>query len=112
YHKVLERKDLDVAFVMTPSGMHAQMAMDAAQAGKHVIVTKPIEVTLEKANRMIQVSRDCGVKLAVDFEQRYAPHNLRIKRAIEDGRLGKLVLGEARMKWYRAQKYYDGWHGT
>lgn len=112
YHKMLERKDLDVAFVMTPSGMHAQMAIDAAQMGKHVIVTKPIEVTLEKADRMIQVCKDCGVKLAVDFEQRYAPHNLRIKKAIEDGKLGKLVLGEARMKWRRTQKYYDGWHGT
>ncbi len=112
YHKMLERKDLDVTFVMTPSGMHAQMAIDAAQTGKHVIVTKPIEVTLEKADRMIEVCKDCGVKLAVDFEQRYFRHNLRIKRAIEDGKLGKLVLGEARMKWYRAQKYYDGWHGT
>jgi UDP-N-acetyl-2-amino-2-deoxyglucuronate dehydrogenase len=112
YREMLERKDLDVAFVMTPSGMHGQMAIDAAQAGKDVIVTKPMEVTLEKADRMIRVCRDCGVKLAIDFEQRYVLHNLKIKRAIEDGKLGKLVLGEVRMKWYRAQKYYEGWHGT
>lgn len=112
YREMLERRDLDVAYVMTPSGLHGQMAIDAAQAGKHVIVTKPMETTLEKAERMIQVCKDCGVKLAVDFEQRYFHHNLRIKKAIEDGRLGRLVLGEARMKWHRTQRYYEGWHGT
>ena len=112
YRKMLERKDIDVVYVMTPSGLHGQMAVDAAQAGKHVVVTKPMEVTLEKADRMIQVCRDCGVKLAVDFEQRYSRHNLKIKVAIDEGRLGKLVLGEARMKWHRTQQYYEGWHGT
>ncbi|HID95682.1 MAG TPA: Gfo/Idh/MocA family oxidoreductase [Candidatus Latescibacteria bacterium] len=112
YHCLLERDDVDVVYIMTPSGLHEEMSVEAAKAGKHVIVTKPIEVTLEKADRMIDECTKKGVKLAVDFEQRYVADNVKIWRAIREGKLGKLILGEVRMKWYRSQEYYEGWHGT
>jgi predicted dehydrogenase len=112
YRRLLERDDVDVVMVMTPSGTHADFAAAAAQAGKHVVSTKPIEVTLERADRMIAACRQAGVVLAVDFESRYMADNVRIRQAIEGGRLGRLVLGEARLKWYRSHTYYEGWHGT
>jgi UDP-N-acetyl-2-amino-2-deoxyglucuronate dehydrogenase len=110
--EAISRDDVDVVFVLTPSGLHADVAIAAAQAGKHVITTKPIEVTLERADRMIDACKKAGVMLAVDFECRYFAENVRIRRAIERGDLGKLILGEARLKWYRSDKYYEGWHGT
>lgn len=111
-NEAIARDDVDVVFVLTPSGLHADVAVAAARAGKHVITTKPMEVTLERADRMIDACRKAGVMLAVDFECRYCPENVRIREAIERGDFGKLILGEARLKWYRSDKYYEGWHGT
>lgn len=114
YRKLLDRDDIDVVVVMTPSGMHAEVTIDALNAGKHVIVTKPMEVTLERADMMIQAAEANGRLLAVDFEARYFPKMLRIKRAIDEGMFGKLILAEARLKWYRSQEYYSqsNWRGT
>ncbi|MBM4045008.1 MAG: Gfo/Idh/MocA family oxidoreductase [Planctomycetes bacterium] len=112
YERLLDRKDIDVIMVMTPSGVHAKMGIQAAQAGKHVITTKPIDVTLEAADALIRECERCRVKLVVDFESRYSADNNRIAEAIAAGKFGKLVLGEARVKWFRAQSYYDDWHGT
>lgn len=114
YHTLLDRSDIDVIMVMTPSGMHADVAIDALEAGKHVIVTKPMEVTLERADMIIEAAERTGRLLAVDFEARYFPTMVRIKRAILEGMFGKLILAEARLKWYRSQEYYErsGWRGT
>jgi UDP-N-acetyl-2-amino-2-deoxyglucuronate dehydrogenase len=112
YSEAVARDDVDVVFVMTPSGAHADVALAAAERGKHVVSTKPIEVTIERADQMIAACKDAGVMLAVDFECRYRAENVRIRQAIERGDLGKLILGEARLKWYRSDKYYEGWHGT
>lgn len=113
YDELLARNDVDVIQVMVPSGMHADFGVKAAQAGKHVVTTKPIEVTLEAADRLIKACADAGVMLAVDFEYRYLPSSVIVKEAIDSGLLGKLVLGEVSLKWYRSQGYYDvGWRGT
>ncbi len=114
YRRILDRKDVDVVFVLTPSGLHAPIALDALAAGKHVIVTKPMEVTLEKADAMIAAAEKAGRMLAVDFETRYSETSWTIKNAIDDGVFGRLLLGETRLKWYRSQQYYDagGWRGT
>lgn len=112
YRRLLDRKDIDVVMVMTPSGTHADCVVAIAQAGKHAISTKPIEVTLERADWMIEACRQAGVILAIDFESRYIADNVRIVQAIQEGRLGRLILGEARLKWYRSDAYYEGWHGT
>ncbi|MBI4553169.1 MAG: Gfo/Idh/MocA family oxidoreductase [Candidatus Latescibacteria bacterium] len=112
YRRLLDRTDIDAIMVMTPSGTHADFVIAAAQAGKHAISTKPIEVTLERADTMIAACKQAGVILAVDFESRYVADNVRLRQAIQEGRLGKLILGEARLKWYRSDAYYEGWHGT
>lgn len=114
FQKMLRRNDLDVVMVMTPSGMHADFAIKAAKRGKHVITTKPMEVTLRRCDQMIRAAAKAGVKLAVDFELRFYPQYRWIKAAIEAGEFGRLIFGEARCKWFRTQQYYDegGWRGT
>ena len=115
YRKMLERKDLDVVMVMTPSGLHGKIGMDVAAAGKHVVTTKPIDVTLAGADALIAACKKAGVRLAVDFDARYAADNHRVKDAITSGRFGKMVLGEARLKWFRSDDYFlasGGWRGT
>ena len=112
YRQLLDRSDIDVINVMTPSGTHADFAIEAARAGKHVITTKPIEVTLDRADQMINACHEAGVILAIDFEARYMAENVRVKQAVDEGRLGRMILGEVRLKWCRNDAYYEGWHGT
>ena len=113
YQELLARDDVDVVLVMTPSGLHAKIAIEAARAGKHVATTKPMDVSLEAVDRMTASCEAAGVVLAVDFDLRYNPAAVQIKRAIDAGAFGRLLLGEARLKWYRADSYYDNtWRGT
>ncbi len=110
----LADENVDFVLVMTPSGLHGELAIQALEAGKHVITTKPMEVSLEKCDAMIAAWRKSGQMLAVDFQRRYEQPYVRVKHAIEQGYFGKLLMGEARLKWHRTQEYYDagGWRGT
>jgi len=112
--RLLARKDIDVVCVCTPSGTHSDIGIQAAQAGKHVLVEKPMDVTLEKADRLIAACRKANVKLGVIFQLRFFEASKQVKKAIESGKLGKLVLGDCYMKFYRTQAYYDQatWRGT
>ena len=112
--ELLQREDVDVVNVLTPNAHHEQYVIKAAQAGKHVIVEKPIEMTLEKADRMIKACRSAGVKLAVCQQVRFRKAIDAIKRAIDDGRFGKLLHGDAYMKWFRPREYYhtDPWRSS
>jgi UDP-N-acetyl-2-amino-2-deoxyglucuronate dehydrogenase len=114
YNEMLEREDIDVVNVTTPSGLHAQVGMAAALAGKHVIVEKPIDVTLEKADALIRTCQSAGVKLSTISQHRFDQAIIDLKRAIAENKLGKLNFGGAHTKWYRGQEYYDGdaWRGT
>ena len=113
YHALLARQDVDVVNICTPSGLHAQMAVEAMQAGKHVIVEKPIALTLHDADLMIGAARVYGLKLCVVLQNRYNRPMQDLKQVIESGMLGRLLLGNATVRWYRPQEYYeDGWHGT
>ncbi len=114
YQKMFEREDLDVVCVLTPSGMRKDIVLKAAEAGKHVVVEKPIEVTLERIDQMIEACEQAGLKLAVIFQNRFLPAARKVKEAMELGKLGKPILGDAYVKWYRTQEYYDsgGWRGT
>ena len=113
YHALLARQDVDVVNICTPSGLHAQMAVEAMQAGKHVIVEKPIALTLHDADRMIGAARMYGLKLCVVLQNRYNRPMQDLKHVVESGMLGRLLLGNATVRWYRPQEYYeDGWHGT
>ncbi|HXK94821.1 MAG TPA: Gfo/Idh/MocA family oxidoreductase [bacterium] len=112
--ELLQRPDIDAVTLGTPSGLHMEIAVKAANAKKHVLTEKPIEVTLEKADRMIQACRRNGVKLGVISQRRWDRGMKELKQAVDSGALGKLILGEAYVKWYRTQQYYDSgqWRGT
>ncbi len=112
--QLLARPDIDVVSVCVPSGLHADVGVEVARAGKHVIVEKPIEVTLEAADRLIEGCREQGVKLTVISQHRFDPGMVSLRQLVDDGRLGRLVLGDAIVKWYRTQEYYDSgsWRGT
>ncbi|MGH9855005.1 MAG: Gfo/Idh/MocA family protein, partial [Blastocatellia bacterium] len=113
YAQFLEHPGLRIVNICTPSGLHAEQGAAAARAGKHVLVEKPIETTLEKADALIEACDRNGVKLGVIFQSRFLPAAQKIKRAIDEGRLGRLMIGDAYVKWYRAPEYYaDSWHGT
>jgi len=112
YAKLLERDDVDVVFLLTPSGMHAEMGIQAAKAGKHVVCTKPLDVTLEAIDSLIEACRQAGVLLAVDFQERYTPIVQRVRAAIDGGLFGDLILLQTTLKWFRGDAYYEGWHGT
>jgi predicted dehydrogenase len=114
YMDMMKNEDIDIIDICLPSGMHMEPAVEAAKAGKHVIVEKPIDVTLERANKIIETCKKHNVKLAVIFQSRFARPTRRLKEAVDNGELGKLVLGDAYIKWFRPQGYYDStdWRGT
>jgi UDP-N-acetyl-2-amino-2-deoxyglucuronate dehydrogenase len=111
---LLARPDVDVVCVCVPTGLHAEVGVRAAQAGKHLVVEKPIDVTLAAADRLIEAARAAGVMLTVISQHRFDPGLVELKRLLGDGVLGRLVLAEASTKWYRTQGYYDSaaWRGT
>ena len=105
--------DVDIVSVTTPSGAHAEPAVAAAAAGKHLMIEKPIEITLPRIEQIIDAARNNNVKLTCFFPSRFMLGVERAKEAIDAGRLGRLVYGDATIKWYRSQEYYDvGWRGT
>lgn len=114
YDQLLADKDIDVVSVCTPSGMHADMAIAAMQAGKHVICEKPMEVTLEACDRMIAAEKSTGKKLTIISQHRFDAATQLVKEAITSGKLGKIILADAHVKWWRTQEYYDSgdWRGT
>jgi UDP-N-acetyl-2-amino-2-deoxyglucuronate dehydrogenase len=114
FDQMLGDDEIDAVFVLTPSGTHLTFAERAAAAGKHVITTKPMDVTVERCERIIDACRKAGVKLVVDFETRWVKAFQQLKAALDAGELGQILTIEARCKWYRDQAYYDagGWRGT
>jgi predicted dehydrogenase len=112
--EMLADPEIDAVCICTPSGMHADMAVDAAKAGKHVMSEKPMDITLDKMDLMIKTCRECNVKLGVIFQRRTSPLWHKIKKVVDEGKLGKMVLGDAYLKYYRSQEYYDSgdWRGT
>jgi predicted dehydrogenase len=105
---------VSVVTIATPSGAHMEPAVAAARAGKHVIVEKPLDVTLRRCDRMIRECEKNGVQLATVYQSRFHAAAGRLKRAVDGGRFGRLTLGSAYVKWYRSQEYYDSkpWRGT
>ncbi len=111
---LLARRDVDAVSICTPSGLHAEIAVAAARAGKHAVVEKPLAITLDQADAAIEAARQNGRALAVVSQLRFAPDVIETKRAIADGRLGRLLLADLSMKYFRSQAYYDSaaWRGT
>jgi UDP-N-acetyl-2-amino-2-deoxyglucuronate dehydrogenase len=105
---------VDVVTIGTPSGAHLDPAVAAARAGKHVIVEKPLEITLGRCDKIIEACDKAGVVCSTIFPSRFHEPSIEIKRAAEQGRFGRLTVGDAFVKWFRTQAYYDSgaWRGT
>jgi predicted dehydrogenase len=124
--ELLKRPDVHVVTICTPSGAHMEAAVAAAQAGNHVVVEKPLEITLERCDRIIDACDKHRVQLCTIFPSRFADANQVLKKAVDAGRFGRLTLGETTCKWWRPQSYYTppappceggergggGWKGT
>lgn len=106
--------EVDVVAICTPSGAHLEPALQAIAAGKHVLVEKPLEVTVARAEEIVAAASEAGVSLATIFMSRFAKANAFVKEAAASGRLGRLVQGNASVPWFRSQEYYDSgaWRGT
>jgi UDP-N-acetyl-2-amino-2-deoxyglucuronate dehydrogenase len=111
---LLEHRPLDAVIIGSPSGVHAEQGIAAARAGLHVLVEKPIDVTVAAADRLIAAARDNGVRLGVLLQDRSQPSFLRLHELLASGVLGRPLLASARVKWYRPPEYYSGsrWRGT
>jgi predicted dehydrogenase len=111
---MLSQRPLDIVVIGTPSGLHAEHGIAAASRGLHVLVEKPIDVTAARADALIEAAEKSGVMLGVIFQDRLKPDVQRLKAMMEAGRLGRPILANARVKWYRPPSYYAGsrWRGT
>ncbi len=112
--EMLADSEITIVTIATPSGAHLEPAIAAARAGKHIICEKPLEVTPERCQKMIDVAQSEGVILSGIFNRRFNPAVTALKKAVEAGRFGRLTLCDAHFKWYRTQAYYDSakWRGT
>ncbi len=112
--EMLAAPEIDVVCICTPSGLHAGYAIQVANAGKHVICEKPLALTVEDCDKVIKACDDAGVKCCVISQSRFTKTTQTIKKALEEGKLGKIVTADISMKYFRSQEYYDvsGWRGT
>jgi predicted dehydrogenase len=104
---------IDAALVCTPHPAHEAVVVAAAKAGVHVLCEKPISISLAEADRMIEAADAAGIKFGVVFQRRFWPSSQRIRNAIDDGKLGKLTLGECIVRIWRPRDYFesDPWRG-
>lgn len=114
YAEMIASADADIVTVCTPSGLHAAQGIAAAKAGKHVITEKPMAITLEQADGLVQACDSAGVRLFVVKQNRLNPSIQLLKRAIDKGRFGRIYLANTTVRWNRPQEYYDAasWRGT
>lgn len=117
YHKLeemLANPEVTVVSIGTPSGAHMEPAVIAAQAGKHVIVEKPLEITLDRCDAIIRACENAGVVCSAIFPSRFHAPCQEMKKAVEENRFGRLTMADGYVKWFRDQKYYDSgkWRGT
>ena len=114
YHALLADPEIDAVCICTPSGMHGQMCIDAARAGKHILCEKPIEITTEKLDQLVEEVEKSGVKMVCVFQRRFAPIPVKVKAALDSGVFGKVLMASAYAKYYRTPEYYAsaGWRAT
>lgn len=114
FDEMLKNPDIDVVSICVPSGMHADLAVRALEAGKHVLVEKPIDITVDAAMRIEEARVRTGMKAGVIHQNRNNADMAPILDAVRSGRIGDLYYGDFEVKWFRTQEYYDngGWRGT
>lgn len=111
---LIKHKDIDVVCICVPSGLHSEYAVKAARAGKHFVVEKPLAINREQLKTVIDACEENRVKGCVISQLRFSPSVQKVKKAIDDGALGKLLFADLTMKYYRSPDYYSsvGWRGT
>jgi predicted dehydrogenase len=109
----LRSAEIDIVTIATPSGAHMEPAVEAAKYGKHVICEKPLEITLERIDKMIEAHEKAGTMLGGIFNFRFNETFLHIRRAVREGRFGTITCASVWVPWWRNESYYtDSWHGT
>ncbi|BDI33226.1 oxidoreductase [Capsulimonas corticalis] len=114
FEEMIASPDIDSVTLCTPSGLHGPMAAQAARAGKHILSEKPLDVWIDAVDEAIAAAKAAGVTYGGVFQERFSPAARKVKRAVESGAFGEIVLACAETKWYRSQEYYDSgdWRGT
>ena len=112
FDELLKDDEVDVINIATPSGMHAKMGIQAADAGKHIVVEKPADIVPERVDALAEAGRRNGIKIACIFQGRLDPLNRKVRETIQEGRLGRLIGIHGHLPWYRKQGYYQGAHGA
>jgi len=113
YEQMLASDEIDVVTIATPSGFHMEPTIAAAEAGKHVICEKPVEITLDRIDAMIEAHEKAGTRLGGIFPYRFNDMMEPLRKAINSGRLGVITYASIFVPWWRTDEYYkDSWHGT
>ncbi len=114
FEDFLADPEVEAVTIATPTGIHGAVVLPAAKAGKHILCEKPLDVTLEKSDEIIDTCNANDVTLAAVFQSRFGTSVQFLKKAIDSGRFGKMVLARTQIRWFRSEEYYDsaGWRGT
>ena len=114
FNEFLKDPEIQAVTIGVPTGFHGKVAIQAAEAGKHILCEKPLEINLEKSDEIINACRKNHVLLATVFQSRFTENVKRIKAAADSGRFGKMILSSAQVRWYRDGNYYGNspWRGT
>jgi predicted dehydrogenase len=110
YEDFLAHRPLDLVVIGSPSALHAEQGIAAAGRGLHVLVEKPIDVTLVKGRALVAAAEGAGVRLGVLFQDRLKPELVRLREFVAEGGLGRVLLASARVKWHRPPEYYSASH--
>jgi len=112
--EMLSQPEIDIVCICTPSGIHLEPAVASIEAGKHCLIEKPLEITIERCDKIIEAAQKAGVKTGVIFPSRFYEASRQLKKSIDQKRFGDLVLGDAYVKWSRSAEYYQSgkWRGS
>ncbi|HWL26475.1 MAG TPA: Gfo/Idh/MocA family oxidoreductase [Ureibacillus sp.] len=114
YHEMLSNEAPDLVAICTESGKHGQIALDCIEAGRHLIIEKPISLSLDEADQIIELAKEKNVKVSACHQNRFNKSVLKLREAVEEGRFGRLLHGTAHIRWNRGVDYYRQapWRGT
>jgi len=114
FQRFLAHRPMDFVAIGSPSGLHAEQGIAAAGSGLHVLCEKPLDISTARADALIAAASAAGIKLGVFFQDRFKTDLLRVKQWMDTGVLGKPLLSDARVKWFRPANYYTDsqWRGT
>ena len=112
--EMMKSESIDVVVVLTPSGLHAEHVINLSKYGKHIMVEKPMALTIKDTENMIYACDLNNIKLFIIKQNRFNVPVVKLREALDAGRFGKLTMGTVRVRWARHQAYYDqdSWRGT